>query len=256
MWSCRATFFGGLGVCRLPGNSAVVERVCAYTRLTTISKQAEKGHRWFAAGYDALERLGGPRMRELRRAVAGEARGAVLEIGCGTGGNLPFYEWSGVTTLDATEPDPHMLKRAETKRRTLPAEVQGRVRLHPAPAERLPFPDGEFDTAVSTLALCTVNDPAAAIGELRRVLKAGGRLLLLEHVAGHGALRAFQGALQPLWGWTAAGCHLTRGNEEALSAGGFTVQIEERIKLAPFIPAWRASAKPARISGPLPYDQL
>src|SRR5262245_51833295 len=105
-------------------------------------------HRWFAALYDRLEKLGGSYSRELRPPVVSRAAGRVLEIGCGTGANLDYYDWQRIDSLDATEPDPHMLRRAVAKRDALPPYIRDRVTLQQAPAESLPFPDATFDSAV------------------------------------------------------------------------------------------------------------
>jgi ubiquinone/menaquinone biosynthesis C-methylase UbiE len=199
-------------------------------------------HRWFAAFYDTIARGGGPKMEAMRRATAGSVSGRVIEIGAGTGLNLDYYDWTRVERLDACEPDRHMLKRARKRLEAMPAEVQAKVSLHDAPAEVLPFEDETFDAAVSTLVLCTVHDPLAASRELLRVLKPGGHVRLIEHVRGTGALAAFQSAIQPVWGWTAAGCHLNRNIELAVSASGLRVDVQERLKLSPILPAIRAVA--------------
>src|SRR5439155_19115331 len=139
--------------------------------------QPEAGHPWFAAVFD---RLSAPMergfMREVRTDLVGGARGRVLEIGCGTGASFPYYGASA-TEIVATEPDPYMLERARKR-----AEEVGRaIDIRQAPAEDLPFADGSFDTVVSTLVLCTVRDPAAALAEVRRVLEPGGELHFCEH---------------------------------------------------------------------------
>ncbi|MGE0688375.1 MAG: class I SAM-dependent methyltransferase [Dehalococcoidia bacterium] len=182
------------------------------------------------------------RMEALRRFAAGEASGRVVEIGCGTGLNFDVYDWRRIDHLDACEPDPFMLKRARQRLERLPAGVQEKVTLHEVPAEALPFEDATYDCAVSTLVLCTVADPLASTRELRRVLKPGGRLRLVEHVRGSGVLATFQAAIQPVWGWTAAGCHLNRNTELAVAAGGLRLQVQERFSLGPFLPAIRGIA--------------
>src|SRR5215216_4114884 len=100
--------------------------------------QAGQGHRWFAAAYDLLDSLDKKRVELMRRSVAGAASGKVLELGAGTGSNLPFYNCDRLESLDATEPDPYMLQRAQTKLEALPSEARARVRLHQLPAESLP----------------------------------------------------------------------------------------------------------------------
>jgi ubiquinone/menaquinone biosynthesis C-methylase UbiE len=199
-------------------------------------------HKWFAAFYDSIARGGGARMEQARRFAAGGASGRVIEIGFGTGLNFDFYDWSRVDHLDACEPDLFMLKRARKRLEALPPEVQAKVTLHDAPAEALPFEDGTFDAAVSTLVLCTVLDPLLASRELLRVLKPGGQARLVEHVRGTGTLASFQGIIQPLWGWTAGGCHLNRNTELAVSASGLRLQVRERFKLSPILPAITAIA--------------
>jgi ubiquinone/menaquinone biosynthesis C-methylase UbiE len=132
----------------------------------------------FAATYDSFmkgsEREG---LTDLRRGLVEQAAGRVLEIGGGTGLNLPHYG-PRVSTLTVTEPEPPMLKRLERK---VEAERPAATVLR-APAEDLPFEDGTFDSVVSTLVLCGVDDQPRAVREIRRVLRSGGTLLLLEHV--------------------------------------------------------------------------
>lgn len=194
-------------------------------------------HRWHAAAYDLFMGLGRRRMDELRRATAGRAGGRVLEIGCGTGLNLAYYDWDQVESLDATEPDLFMLKRARKKAGDLPLAIQQRLRLHQAPAERLPFADSSFDTVVASLVLCTVSDPAAAAAETKRLLRPGGTLYFIEHVRGEGATATAQRLLQPAWGWAAAGCHLDRDSELTLAGAGMRVRVQERFRLGPLLPA-------------------
>lgn len=176
-------------------------------------------------------------MQSLRRAAAGQARGRVLELGCGTGLNLDYYDWAGVERLDATEPDPYMLARARKRAEALPSAVQQRVHLHEVMAEALPFEDASFDAAVSTLVLCTVEDLGQALRETWRVLKPGAALHAVEHVRGHGVIGATQKVLQPAWGWCAAGCHLDRDTEEALRKAGFVPDVRRRVRLGPILPA-------------------
>ena len=201
------------------------------------------GHRWHAALYDlVLEPSARHRTQPQRRFVAGEARGRVLEIGAGTGSNLTFYDWDRIESLDLTDPDPYMLDRIRPKLARLPLDVQTRVRCRLAPAEALPFPDHSFDTVVATLVFCSVGDPQAALGEVHRILDRGGQLRLLEHVKADGLSARVQEFVQPVYGWLAAGCRLTRRTEEALRAAGFDVQVQERLKLAPLLPAFLAVA--------------
>jgi ubiquinone/menaquinone biosynthesis C-methylase UbiE len=152
----------------------------------------------------------------LRRDLLAQARGDVLEVGCGTGRNLPFYMEAKSLTL--TEPDPEMARRARRRLSSVGIPAQ----LLEAPAEALPFSDGCFQTVVSTLVLCTVKDPPAALAEIRRVLAPGGRLLILEHVqATSGFWRVSQDLLAPAWRKLGAGCCLNRPSLSLIEAAGF-----------------------------------
>jgi prepilin-type processing-associated H-X9-DG protein len=132
----------------------------------------------FAATYDRMSRASEDAgMRDLRRGLLADAEGRVLEIGGGTGANLAFYDGS-VESLVVTEPEQKMLKRLQRKAR----EQAPLATVLRAPAEDLPFEDGAFDTVVSTLVLCGVDDQPRALREARRVLRPGGRLLFIEHV--------------------------------------------------------------------------
>jgi SAM-dependent methyltransferase len=151
----------------------------------------------------------------MRSEVLAEAKGAVLEIGAGTGLNLRHYP-AGVN-LTVTEPDAAMFRRltkAAVDHPLRPALVQ-------APAENLPFEAGRFDTVVSTLVLCTVPDVPASLAEIRRVLKPGGRLLLIEHVLGGRALAAVQNRMHRPWKAFACGCNCNLRTPELLTDAGF-----------------------------------
>ncbi len=163
--------------------------------------------RFTAALYDPFvwlgERLG---MAARRRDLLAGARGAVLEIGAGTGLNLRHYP-AGLEELVLVEPGEPMANRIDLSR--APGGVP--TRLVRGPAERLPFAEGTFDTAVSTLVLCTVSDPARAVSELVRVLKPGGRLFFCEHVGAEpGWRRSLQRRSARPWAAFADGCRCDR----------------------------------------------
>jgi ubiquinone/menaquinone biosynthesis C-methylase UbiE len=155
----------------------------------------------------------------------------VLEIGAGTGLNLDHYP-PEVTDLVLTEPSPHMAERL--RRRT--GTVSRPVEVIEAPAERLPLPDRSFDTAVATLVLCTVDDAAATLREIARLLRPGGRLLFIEHVRSrHPGLSRWQDRLERPWGFMAAGCHPNRDTLATLTASPLEVEEVEhgRMNKAP-----------------------
>jgi ubiquinone/menaquinone biosynthesis C-methylase UbiE len=180
------------------------------------------GHPVFAALYDlmgaSMERkwMGGRR----RRLLAG-ASGAVLEIGGGTGANLAHYR--NVDRVIVAEPDPFMRKRLDQKL----ADARVPVEVSAAGAETLPFPDGSFDTVVSTLVLCTVPDQEVALDEVRRVLRPGGRLLFIEHVRAAGSTARWQDRVEPLWGRLLGGCHPNRDTVAAIEEAGFEIETFE-----------------------------
>lgn len=157
-------------------------------------------------------------MRQRRRMLLADARGHVLEIGAGTGLNVRHYPQ--VDALVLTEPDPQMARR-----------LRSRVVGHPlsptvleAPAEDLPFVDGSFDTVVSTMVLCTVSEPRHALDEIRRVLRPGGRFLLIEHIrSDQPRLARWQDRLHSVWRPFALGCHCNRDTVALLSSAGWTV---------------------------------
>ncbi len=162
----------------------------------------------------------------MRAALLGEARGRVVEIGAGTGVNLALYG-DGVEDLTLVEPDPHM--GARLRERLAAGGGTAPARLVAAPAEAIPFEDDTFDTGVATLVLCTIPDPVAALDELARVLKPGGRLLFIEHVRSDDPGRAqWQDRLEKPWRFLADGCHCNRDTAAALHASAFRVdRIEE-----------------------------
>jgi SAM-dependent methyltransferase len=149
-----------------------------------------------------------------RRWLTSDVRGRVLEIGCGTGRNLPLY----AAPPFAFDPDIALVRVARSR--------APRARLLVASAEALPFRDGAFDTVVSSLVLCSVSDPEVAVREVRRVLAEDGSLRALEHVRGRGFYGRMQDAIQPFWTWLNGGCHPNRETEATLTRGGF--EIAER----------------------------
>ncbi len=174
--------------------------------------------------------LKGSAFRDLRRDLLSGARGRVLELGSGTGLNFPLYP-RAVDHVDALDPNPGM---HELARRTLKeaGALGHRVELHEGRGEALPFPEGVFDTVVSTWTLCSVGEPARVLAEAHRVLVPGGRLLLLEHGSSHEPKVArWQRRLTPIQRRVADGCHLDRDFSSLLTASPLEIRDEERFYL-------------------------
>ena len=183
-----------------------------------------------AWGDDAQHRLYGDHKRRL----FADLEGTVVEIGPGTGVNLPYLppglRWIGV------EPNPHM--HDYIRERLQGRDLDATLRTDSAQDTRLP--DESVDVVISTLVLCSVPDVAATLAELRRILRPGGRLLFIEHVAAerHTPLCWFQRGIRPLWKAVADGCHPDRDTGRQLRQAGFsTVTFEEhRIGVPPVTP--------------------
>lgn len=173
----------------------------------------------FARYYDRLmastEEAG---LADIRAGVLTDATGRVLEIGAGTGINLRHYP-DAVTTLTMTEPDPSMLRQLEQAT----ARDDRIVEVVAAPAEDLPFDDDSFDTVVSTLVLCGVDDQHQALDEIRRVLAPGGRFVFVEHVRSTDTKVARR---QDRLNWLnrlVFGCECNRSTLDAIERAGLTV---------------------------------
>lgn len=166
---------------------------------------------------------GGCSMRafaQMRERVIPKAHGVVVEIGCGSGLNLPYYNAAKVSRFIGIDPDPAMLDIARKKLAdaSLPVElVEGR-------AEALPWATSSADTVVCTYALCTIADPVRALSEIRRVLKPDGRLLFIEHERSSGRmLSRWQDRLNGFWGRLAGGCNLNRTPRMMIEQAGFVI---------------------------------
>ena len=182
---------------------------------------------FFALTYDRqmakTEKAG---LRAFREGLLAAATGHVLEIGGGTGANLPYYGLA-VESLTMTEPQPPMLRRLEGK----VSEQAPATKVLRAPAEDLPFDDGTFDVAVSTLVLCGVDDQPRALRELRRVLRPGGRLLFIEHVRSGDPGTA---RLQDRMNWLnrlVVCCDCNRPTLGSIQDAGFTIRQVEHTAL-------------------------
>jgi ubiquinone/menaquinone biosynthesis C-methylase UbiE len=182
----------------------------------------------YAACYDRMtagaEKAG---LAALRASLVARAEGRVLEIGAGTGANLRHYG-DAVASLVVTEPEGAMVRRLERKARDLGLDVEVVLTA----AEGLPFADASFDVALSTLVLCTVDDPLTTLAELRRVLVPGGHLLFLEHVrSDNRRLARWQDRLNGVNRVMGAGCNCNRSTLETIRAAGFRIVELERNSL-------------------------
>ncbi|MBD3732599.1 MAG: class I SAM-dependent methyltransferase [Sphingopyxis sp.] len=157
---------------------------------------------------------------KARSKVVPHAQGDVLELGCGGGINMEFYEPARVTSFTGLDPSPELLamSRAAAAARGMIADIQGGV------GEAMPFESGRFDTVVTTFTLCSVADQAAVLGEIRRVLKPGGTALFLEHGGAPDAgVAKWQRRIEPVWKRIGGNCHLTRPISQAYEKAGFSV---------------------------------
>lgn len=158
-------------------------------------------------------------LKEKRKKLLAHASGKVLEIGVGTGINFSFYPPQTVVT--GIEPDSAMLKRAKL------GESVPRIQVYQASAEDLPFTDESFDTVVGTLVFCTIPNLDKAVNEIFRVLRPGGKLLLLEHIRKDSpVVGKLQDLATHLWKRVAGGCHLNRNPKALLLKRGFIQQAE------------------------------
>ena len=180
-----------------------------------------RGHPVFAAYYTRLSTSieAGPIGAARRDLVAG-ASGVVVDLGAGIGLNFPHLGPT-VTTLHAVEPDPHMVRRMTP---ALPRNAM----VHQVGAEAIPLPRAGADTVLATLTLCTVADLDAVAAEIHRVLRPGGRLVVLEHVrSAVPRTAAWQRRLRRPWRWFGGGCNPDRDTAAALARAGFDVRSLE-----------------------------
>lgn len=180
-------------------------------------------HSIFAAMYERLSRGGAEQrfMGPLRKEVIGQAHGVVLEVGAGTGLNFAIYDPDRVERVEAVDPDSAMLRYAGERVKT--ARVP--ITLTQSPAESLPFADESFDSAVATLVFCSVTDPMRSLREIRRVLKPGGILLLIEHVRAQGTFaQHIQNMITPISKRMAGNCHWNRDTERNVINADFEIE--------------------------------
>lgn len=167
-------------------------------------------------------------VQRQRAKIVPRATGRVLEIGIGTGRNLPFYDKSKLDELCGLDPAEQMHRLARKR-----MQASGiNVRLLALSAEEIPEPAASFDTLVMTFTLCSIPDPVKAVKEMKRVLKPEGRLLFCEHgVAPDCSVQKWQHQLTPVWKRLAGGCHLDRDIPALLREGGFRIAQLETLYL-------------------------
>lgn len=184
-------------------------------------------------------------LTEWRGELLSGLAGDVIEIGAGTGANLRHYP-KAVERLVVTEPDRYMIpKLRDRARRDRPKDLE----ILEAEADRLPFKDATFDAVISTLVLCSVPDLDRTLIEAKRVLKPGGRLVFLEHVAAEDRPDRYvwQRRIEPFWKPIAGNCHLTRKTGEAIRRAGFTMEREIKDSMRKSNPVTRATIRGAAI---------
>lgn len=175
-----------------------------------------------------------PAMRQ-REKVVPYARGRVLEIGIGSGLNLPFYDPAKVTRVWGLDPSPEMLQMARRAASNVPFEVE----FIGLPGDEIPLDDGSVDTAVVTYTLCTIPDAVSALRQVSRVLMPGGELIFCEHGAAPDAsVRRWQDRLNPVWKRIGGGCNLNRAIPAIIEGAGFRITRLDTM----YIPGWRPAS--------------
>jgi ubiquinone/menaquinone biosynthesis C-methylase UbiE len=185
---------------------------------------------------------------ERRDRLVGSLAGEVLEVGAGTGLNLPRYRRAD--RLVALEPDRQYLRRLRVRA----GEARMPVEVVDAIAEALPFADESFDHAVTSISLCSVDDLGAALAEIHRVLRQGGSLGFLEHVRGDGRLGRWQDRLTPIQRRLADGCHLNRDTEAEIERAGFRLETVERFTMPPGHPLIKDAVQGTSLKQPGPVS--
>jgi ubiquinone/menaquinone biosynthesis C-methylase UbiE len=189
----------------------------------------------FARLYTRIARNESAKETEFRNRLTAGASGRVIEIGAGSGANFGHYPET-VESVLAVEPEPYLREQAISAAVAAPVPIE----VIDATADSLPVGDSEFDAAVVSLVLCTVPDPAGALAEAKRVLRAGGELRFYEHVISRKPSMARLQRIfdRTFWPHVAGGCHAARDTERAIAEAGFTVETSEREAFAasPLLP--------------------
>ena len=175
-----------------------------------------------------------PNMRQ-REKVVPLARGRVLEVGIGSGLNLPYYDATRVTRLWGLDPSLEMKRMAEEAARSMSFDVE----FIGLPGEEIPLEDNSVDTVLITYTLCTIPETEPALRGMARVLKPGGELIFCEHgTAPDESVRRWQDRMNPIWKRLGGGCHLNRAIPDLIAQGGFRIKGIETM----YVPGWRPAS--------------
>lgn len=161
-----------------------------------------------------------PQIMKARSRIVPQASGDVLELGCGGGINMAFYDPAKISSFSGVDPSPALLERSREAAQAigLNADIRGGI------GEALPFDDASFDTVLITFTLCSVDDQQQVLSEMRRVIRPGGKALFLEHGAAPDAsVQKWQRRIEPVWRRIGGNCHLTRDISAAYEVAGFTI---------------------------------
>jgi ubiquinone/menaquinone biosynthesis C-methylase UbiE len=164
--------------------------------------------------------------QKQRQKIVPEAEGEILEVGFGSGLNVPFYDSSKVRRIWALEPSEGMRRKAQKAVDSTDMEIE----FIDLPGEQIPLDDNSVDTVLITYTLCTIPDTTLALEGMRRVLKPGGRLLFCEHgKAPDENVRRWQDRLNPAWSNITGGCQMNRDIPALINEGGFDIKVDERM---------------------------
>ena len=164
--------------------------------------------------------------RKQREKIIPLAEGEILEVGFGSGLNVPFYDSSKVNKLWALEPSEGM--RRKSRQRVEESDMD--IEFIDLPGEQIPLDDSSVDTIVITYTLCTIEDTRKALEGMRRVLKPGGQLLYTEHgIAPDESVQRWQDRLNPAWRRMSGGCNMNRDIPALFADGGFDIKVDERM---------------------------
>lgn len=166
-----------------------------------------------------------PQIMKARSRIVPDADGDVLELGCGGGINMEFCDPTRINSYAGLDPSPALLERSREAARAkgITADIRGGY------GEAMPFGDAQFDTVLVTFTLCSVDDQAQVLSEMRRVLRPSGKVLFLEHGAAPDvSVQKWQSRIEPVWKRIAGNCHLTRAISGAYETAGFVVSNGEK----------------------------